>query len=206
MAARRAAATDKEDAPKTSAKKAPAKKPVAKKPAAKTTAKTTAKKAPAKKTQAKKPTAKTTTTRAATLRTDLKKHATETYATGELLRGALIVVEREGADAIRTAVMALLASKVPLAGNALSKQAVDSLVRILTDDYKKLNSDDKKAVRGVLNWLSGAFEVDTGARTQLVAALSATASTPVSPAAISAPAAEPALTGLAQGFVLPPKP
>lgn len=206
MAARRTAATDKEDAPKSSANKAPAKKPAAKTTAKSSAKKAPAKKAPAKKTPAKKTTPKTTTTRAATLRTDLKKHANETYATSELLRGALVIVEREGVDAIRTAVLALLASKVPLAGNALSKQAVDSLVRVLTDDYKKLNSDDKKAVRGVLNWLSGAFEVDTGAHTQLVAALSATASTPASPAAISAPAAEPALTGLAQGFVLPPKP
>lgn len=204
------AATNKSSPAMTTAKKAPAKKPAkkptAKQPVGKTTGQTTTAKEAAKKPPAKPPAAKPSAkTRAATLRTDLKKHAGEEYATSELLRGALIMVEREGADAIRAAALALLAGKIPLAGDALSKQAVDSLIRKLTDDYKKLNADDKKALRGVLNWLSGTFELDAGTRTQLVAALSATEPTAAAVATPPPPTAGHALTGLAQGFVLPPK-
>jgi hypothetical protein len=143
-------------------------------------------------------------TRSATLRTELKKFAGESYETSELLRGALIVVEREGADAVRAAVMALVASKIPLAGNELAKSAADPLIRQLTDDYKKLNAADRKAVRGVINWLTGAIEVDSRTTNDLVRTLSA--SQPVEATALSTPPPpEPRLEALAQGFVLPSK-
>ena len=83
------------------------------------------------------------------MRSDLSKYAGEEYETSELLRGAMLLVEHEGADVVRAAIMAVLAGKVPLAGAKLAKEAVDSIVRRYGDDYKKLNSDDRKAVRGV---------------------------------------------------------
>jgi hypothetical protein len=169
--------------------------------------KTRSSKSTHKRTVKKSARRKTTSSanRGVSLRRDLTKYAGEEHATSELLRGAMLLVEREGADVIRAAAMAILAGKVPLAGEKLAEEAVDSIVRQFSDDYKKLNGDDRKAVRGALSWLTGDYPVDTRTSNELVAALSGAAPAP----AESAPpplAANPQLDTLAQGFVLPPKP
>lgn len=120
----------------------------------------------------KRTTARKTTSRSRlSLSSDLKKYADEAYATGELLRGGVLLVEREGTDAIREAVMAFLASQVPLFGGQLGQEAVAGLVRKLNDDYRKLGVDDRKALRAILNWLSGAHKVDAETASRLLTEL-----------------------------------
>jgi hypothetical protein len=174
----------------------------------KTTGKSTTSKSSNKRTTQK---STNSSSRTVSLRTDLNKFANEEYGTTELFRGAMIMVEREGADAIRAAATAMLAAKVPLVGPKLAEQAVDSLVRQLTDDYKKLSADDRKTLRGVLRWLKGDYELDTRTSTDLMRALSTqtpivdlSASTTTASVAAPPPAAQ--LDALAQGFALPPKP
>lgn len=111
----------------------------------------------------------TTTSRRASLASDLKKYANEEYATTDLTHGALIMVQREGMDAVRAALMALLGGNIPIFGSGMSDNAVDSLVSQLADDYKKLDAGERKALRAVLLWLSGNFEVDDETKNHLIA-------------------------------------
>lgn len=117
-----------------------------------------------------KETAHSTTSRARTvsLKSDLKKFADEEYAAGDLTQGALLLVRSEGVDVIREALLALMASKLPLFGNQLSDNAVDSLVNKLQDDYRKFNTAERKAARAVLHWLGGKYEADAETQKRLL--------------------------------------
>jgi hypothetical protein len=174
----------------------------------KTTGKTTTskrKRSTAGKSDSGKKTPKRTS-RTVSLSADLKKYAGESYETSELLRGALLIVDREGADAIRTAVLTLAVSQIPLAGEQLAGQTAHVLVGQLADDYKQLKTAERKGVRGVINWLTGAFTLDSRTTNELMAALSGPAAEPG--AVIEPPAPLPAsapLKAAAQGFLLPPR-
>jgi DNA mismatch repair ATPase MutL len=203
--------TKKTTAKKTTAKKSTAKKTTAKKStAAKKTAaekKTTNKKTTNKKTTTqKKSTTAKSSSRSVSLTTDLKKFADETYETTELMRGVLLIIGSEGSEALRSIVLAFLSSKVPLIGEQLSAQARTSFIRKLNDDYKKLNADDRKAMRSVLSWLQGDYQVDERTTSQLVSLLNQPPGATTPPATNLPPAASgPSLQSIAQGFVLPPQ-
>ena len=111
------------------------------------------------------------TSRTASLRTDLKKFADEEYASTDFTHGAMVMVQREGMDAIRAALMALMASKIPLLGSGLGSHAVDSLVDQLMDDYHKVDATQRKGLRAVIRWLSGDLQVDTETTTKLLTTL-----------------------------------
>lgn len=113
----------------------------------------------------------TSTSRTASLRTDLKKFTTEEYATTDFTHGAMVMVQREGMDAIRAALMALMASKIPLLGSGLSSHAVDALIDQLVDDYRKVDAAERKGLRAVIRWLSGDLHVDTETTTKLLTVL-----------------------------------
>lgn len=113
----------------------------------------------------------TSTSRTASLRADLKKFADEEYASTDFTHGAMVMVQREGMDAIRTALTALMASKIPLLGSGLSSHAVDSLVNQLVDDYHKLDAAGRKGLRAVIRWLSGDLHVDGETTTKLLTVL-----------------------------------
>jgi hypothetical protein len=134
--------------------------------------KSTTRKRTASKTSKRKSTS--TSRQRVTLRGDLDKFASEEYGAAELLRGGLLIVEREGAEIVRQAVVALLASKIPLFGGSLGDEAIDGVIRKLTDDYRKVKADERKAMRAVVNWLRGSYEVDTRTANELLAALNRT--------------------------------
>ncbi len=136
-----------------------------------TTKKSTPKKAVTKKATTKRNTAQGTTGRTASLKADLKKFANEEYATAELTRGALVMFQREGMDAVRSALLALMGSKLPLMGNSVNDSAVESLVNQLADDYRKVEATDRKALRAVIHWLDGKVEVDAATANGLLATL-----------------------------------
>jgi hypothetical protein len=122
-----------------------------------------------KRTRSTRRSGATTTSRRASLASDLKKYADEEYTSTELTHGALIMVQREGMEAVRAALMALLGGNIPIFGSGMSDNAVDALVDQLADDYKKLAADERKALRAVLHWLSGKFEADEETRNNLIA-------------------------------------
>jgi hypothetical protein len=113
----------------------------------------------------------TANSRTASLRTDLKKFTDEEYASTDFTHGAMVMVQREGMDAIRAALTALMASKIPFLGSGLSSHAVDSLVNQLVDDYHKLDAAERKGLRAVIRWLSGDLHVDTETTTKLLTVL-----------------------------------
>ena len=183
----------------TTAKKSPAKKTTAKKSTVKKTTvkkatakKSTVKKAPAKKTAAKKTTAasatqrkRSTTTSAnrasASLKTDLKNLTEESYATGDFTRGAIVLIEQEGVDILRDALMVMIASKTPFVGSMVSGVALESMLDKLTDNYKKLTVADRKALRAVINWLRGDANADDETKESLVAMLNGQELPPTTP-------------------------
>ena len=135
------------------------------------TKKAVTKKATTKKATTKRNTAQGTTERTASLKADLKKFANEEYATAELTRGALVMFQREGMDAVRSALLALMGSKLPLLGSSVNDSAVESLVNQLADDYRKVEAADRKALRAVIHWLDGKIEVDAATANGLLATL-----------------------------------
>jgi hypothetical protein len=122
----------------------------------------------ARTTRRRSATSASRTSRTATLSSDLKKFADESYETSELTHGALLMVQSEGVEILREAALALFASKIPLVGGAVGDQAVEGITRKLADDYKKLAAADRKAVRAVVNWLDGRYEVDEQTATRLM--------------------------------------
>ena len=169
----------------TTVKKSPApKKSTVKKATTKkaTVKKNIVKKAPARKTAAKKTTAASATQRkrntttsdnraSASLKTDLKNLNDEAYATGDFTRGAIVLIEQEGVDILRDALMVMIASKTPFVGSMVSGVALDSMLDKLTDNYKKLTVADRKALRAVINWLRGDANADNETKQSLVAML-----------------------------------
>src|SRR5690606_28664040 len=144
--------------------------------------------------------------RSVSLSTDLKKFADESYETTELMRGVLLIISSEGSEALRSVVLAFLSSKVPLIGEQLSAQARSSFIRKLNDDYKKLNTDDRKTVRAVVNWLQGDYQVDERTTSHVVALFNQPAGAATPPTTNLPPATGgPSLQSIAQGFVLPPQ-
>lgn len=162
---------------------------IRKKPAAKASAKkaTPAKKA-GKKSTTKKATAarKSSTTRSSTakpkrttsakrattsLKTDLKNLSNEGYATGDFTRGAIVLLEQEGVEILRDALMVMLSSKTPLIGGMVSGVALETLLDKVTDTYKKATVADRKALRAVINWLRGDANTDEATQQNLVALL-----------------------------------
>ena len=74
-------------------------------------------------------------------------------------------------DAVRIALLALMGSKLPLLGNSINDREIESLVSHLADDYRKLATDDRKALRSVIHWLDGKMEVDPATANGLLATL-----------------------------------
>ena len=162
-----------------------------------TTKKSTAKKTTTKKAATKKSTAKKATTRkssssttgrkrnttstkrsTASLRTDLTKLAGENYTTSDFTRGATVLIQEEGVEILRDALMVMLASKTPLIGGMVSGAALDALLDKVTDNYKKLTVADRKALRAVINWLRGDASSDEETKHSLVTMLSGQATAP----------------------------
>lgn len=207
--------TKKSTAKKSTAKKSPAKKSPAKKSTA--SKKTASKKSTGKKTASKKTTSKTASKKKSTpakrtsssvsITTDLKKFADEAYETTELLHGVTLIISSEGSEVIRSALIAFLASKVPLVGEQLGAQAHSSIIRKLNDDYKKFKAEERKAVRGVLNWLQGNHPIDEETTSELVRMINQPSASSLPPATSLPPSGgSPSLNTIAQGFVLPPQP
>lgn len=164
-----------------------------------TTKKTTGKKATTRKTSsstastARRKRNTTSTKRAtASLRSDLTKLAGENYAAGDFTRGATVLIQEEGVEILRDALMVMLASKTPLIGSMVSGAALDALVDKVTDNYKKLTVADRKALRAVINWLRGDANSDEETKQSLVALLS------------GQPTAAPAAATMEQGATLGP--
>jgi len=150
-------------------------KPARKKKSATTTKKSTASKKSTtskRKTTASKPRRSSTSSRSATLSSDLKKFDEEQYETTEMTHGAMLMVQSEGIEILREAALALFASKIPLVGEKLGSDAVAGITRKLSDDYKKLAAGDRKAMRGVIRWLNGSYEVDSETASRLTSAFS----------------------------------
>lgn len=167
-----------------------------------TTKKSTAKKTTTKKAATKKATAKKATTRkssssttgrkrnttstkrsTASLRTDLTKLSGENYTTGDFARGATVLIQEEGVEILRDALMVMLASKTPLIGGMVSDAALDALLDKVADNYKKLTVADRKALRAVIHWLRGDASSDEETKQSLVAMLSGQSTAePVTPA------------------------
>lgn len=157
----------------------------------KTTAKATPKKAAtAKKTTAKKATAPKRTTKKASsttarkrtttpstkrptvsLKADLKKLTAESYVTADFTRGALVLIQGEGVEILRDALMVMLASKTPLIGGMVSSVALETLLDKVADTYKDATMADRKALRAVINWLRGDANTDEATQQNLVALL-----------------------------------
>ena len=106
------------------------------------------------------------------LRTDLTKLAGESYTTGDFTRGATVLIQQEGVEILREALMVMLASKTPLIGGMVSNAALDALLDKVADNYKKLTAADRKALRAVINWLRGDASSDEVTKQSLVALLS----------------------------------
>ncbi|MCB0099888.1 MAG: hypothetical protein KDE46_29350, partial [Caldilineaceae bacterium] len=117
-----------------------------------------------------KTTTKTTTRkrRTPTLRADLKKYAGESYSTDELVGGVTTILNREGTDILRDALMAYLAHKVPVMGEMINDSLVDDLIGKLTDDYGKVKAAERKGIRAVINWLDGEFDPGSELQSSLV--------------------------------------
>jgi hypothetical protein len=81
------------------------------------------------------------------------------------------MVQSEGVEIIREAALALFASKIPLVGDTVGDQAVENITRQLSDDYKRLGAADRKAMRAVVSWLSGNYEVDAETTSRLMTSL-----------------------------------
>lgn len=169
----RATTTRKKTATKTTTKKAA----TAKKSTSK---KTTTQKAAAKKRTTKKSSSPTTRKRATTtsakratasLKTDLKKLTDESYTAGDFTRGALVLVQGEGVEILRNALMVMLSSKTPLIGGVVSGVALETLLDKVTDTYKAATVADRKALRAVINWLRGDANTDEETQQNLVALL-----------------------------------
>lgn len=142
--------------------------------------KSTTQKAAAKKSTTKKSSSTTTRKRATTtsakratasLKTDLQKLTAETYAAGDFTRGAMVLVQGEGIEILRDALMVMLSSKTPLIGGMVSGVALDTLLDKVTDTYKKATVADRKALRAVINWLRGDANTDADTHHNLVALL-----------------------------------
>jgi hypothetical protein len=179
------ALTTKKRARKSSTTKSAAKK-TTKKAATKksTTKKATTKKAatrktstPASSTARRKRNTTSTKRSTASLRTDLTKLAGESYTTGDFTRGATVLIQEEGVEILRDALMVMLASKTPLIGGVVSDAALDALLDKVADNYKKLTMADRKALRAVINWLHGDASSDEETKHNLVALLSGQATT-----------------------------
>lgn len=145
-----------------------------------TAKKATTQKAAAKKRTTKKSSSPTTRKRATTtsvkrttasLKTDLQKLTDESYAAGDFTRGALVLVQGEGVEILRDALMVMLSSKTPLIGGMVSGVALETLFDKVTDTYKKATVADRKALRAVINWLRGDANTDGETQQNLVALL-----------------------------------
>lgn len=180
----RKATTTKSAAKKSATKKAATKKSTAKK--------ATTKKATTRKTSSttsstarrKRNTTSSSTKRStASLRSDLTKLAGENYTTGDFTRGATVLIQQEGVEILRDALMVMFASKTPLIGGMVSNAALDGLLDKVADNYKKLTVADRKALRAVINWLRGDASSDDETKQSLVALLSGqTTIAPATPA------------------------
>ncbi|MCE7990187.1 MAG: hypothetical protein DYG89_54290 [Caldilinea sp. CFX5] len=180
------ALTTKKRTRKSSTTKSAAKKSATKKA---TTQKATAKKTTTKKAATRKSSSTTsstarrrrTTTNAkrstASLRSDLTKLAGESYTAGDFTRGATVLIQQEGVEILRDALMVMLASKTPLIGGMVSDAALNALLDKVADNYKKLTVADRKALRAVINWLRGDASSDEATKQNLVALLSGQATT-----------------------------
>lgn len=165
-----------------------------------TTKKTTGKKATTRKTSSttastarrKRNTTSSAKRSTASLRTDLTKLAGESYTAGDFTRGATVLIQEEGVEILREALMVMLASKTPLIGGMVSGAALDALLDKVTDNYKKLTVTDRKALRAVINWLRGDANSDEATQQNLVALLH------------DQPSTAPATTTIDQGASLGP--
>lgn len=158
-------------------KAAPAKKATSKKT---TNPKAAAQKSTPKKSTTKKSSSTTTHKRATTtrvkratasLKTDLKKLTDESYAAGDFTRGAMVLVQGEGVEILRDALMVMLSSKTPLIGGMVSGVALETLLDKVTDTYKAATLADRKALRAVITWLRGDANTDDDTQQHLVALL-----------------------------------
>jgi len=122
----------------------------------------------------------------------LTKLAGENYTTSDFTRGATVLIQEEGVEILRDALMVMLASKTPLIGGMVSGAALDALLDKVTDNYKKLTVADRKALRAVINWLRGDASSDEETKQSLVALLS------------GQPPAAPAASTIEQGAPLGP--
>lgn len=176
------ALTTKKRTRKSATTKIAAKKRTTKKSAAKksTTKKATTSKTSSSTSSAARRKRNTTSTKRATasLRTDLTKLAGENYTTGDFTRGATVLIQEEGVEILRDALMVMLASKTPLIGSMVSNAALDALLDKVADNYKKLTVADRKALRAVINWLRGDASSDEETKQSLVALLSGQATAP----------------------------
>lgn len=176
------ALTTKKRTRKSATTKSAAKKRTTKKSAAKksTTKKATTSKTSSSTSSAARRKRNTTSTKRATasLRTDLTKLAGENYTTGDFTRGATVLIQEEGVEILRDALMVMLASKTPLIGSMVSNAALDALLDKVADNYKKLTVADRKALRAVINWLRGDASSDEETKQSLVALLSGQATAP----------------------------
>lgn len=169
--------TRKSTTTKSAAKKRTTKKSTAKKS---TTKKATTRKTSSSTSSAARRKRNTTSTKRSTasLRTDLTKLAGENYSTGDFTRGATVLIQEEGVEILRDALMVMLASKTPLIGNMVSGAALDALLDKVADNYKKLTVADRKALRAVINWLRGDASSDEETKQSLVSLLSGQATAP----------------------------
>lgn len=169
----RKATTTKSAAKKSATKKAATKKSSAKKA---TTKKATTRKSSSTTSSTarrKRNTTSSSTKRStASLRSDLTKLAGENYTTGDFTRGATVLIQQEGVEILREALMVMFASKTPLIGGMVSNVALDGLLDKVADNYKKLTVADRKALRAVINWLRGDASSDDETKQSLVALLS----------------------------------
>ena len=95
-----------------------------------------------------------------TLEADIDRYADEFYNRGDLEAGKSLLLEIGGIVAVGGAVLTVLTSWLPPLGITLGSGTVAFIVIKATEFYADATAEQRKAIRAVVKWLQGGFQLD----------------------------------------------